>query len=80
METIFDEYLLTIQRDDGGAMPNDWSKGVIAHAYPPIDNEIVGDECQFVGEHVIGRSCISNEERSTKAAAFVVGFVTLGIL
>ncbi len=80
VETISDEYLLTIQRDDGGAMPKDWSKGVIAHVYPSTNNGIVGDKCQFVGEHVVSGSHVSYEKHSTKAAAFVVGFVTLGVL
>jgi hypothetical protein len=79
-ETISDEYLLTIQRDDGGAMPKDWSKGVIAHVYPSTDNGIIGDKCQFVGEHVVSGPRVSYEKRSTKAAAFVVGFVMLGVL
>jgi hypothetical protein len=48
--------------------------------YLPTDGRIVGDKCQFVREHVVGGTHVSNKKRSTKAATFVVGLVTLGIL
>ena len=37
-EAIPDEDFLAIQRDDGGAIPKDWSKRIVAHASLTPDN------------------------------------------
>ncbi len=38
VEAIPDEDFLAIQRDDGGAIPKDWSKRIVAHASLTPDN------------------------------------------
>ncbi len=47
-EAIPDEDFLAIQRDDGGAIPKDWSKRIVAHANLPPDNWIIRNESQLI--------------------------------
>ncbi len=48
MEAISDEDLLAIQRDDGSAVPKDWSKQIIAHANLLPDDRIIGNESRLI--------------------------------
>ncbi len=47
-EAISDEDLLAIQRDDGSAVPEDWSKQIVAHANLLPDNQIIGNESRLI--------------------------------
>jgi hypothetical protein len=48
VDAISDEDILAIQRDDGSAIPKDWSKQIIAHANLPPDNRIIGNESRLI--------------------------------
>ncbi len=48
VEAIPDEDFLTIQRDDGSAIPKDWSKRIVAHANLPPNNLIIRNESRLI--------------------------------
>jgi hypothetical protein len=56
METMANQDLLAVERDDGGAITKDQSKRVVTHVDLMPQDWIVGDKGRFVREHVVGCS------------------------
>jgi hypothetical protein len=56
METMANQDLLAIEKDDDGAIIEDRSKRVVTHVDPMPQDWVVGDKGRFVWNHVVGCS------------------------
>ncbi len=80
VDSISDENLFAIQRDNCCALPNDWGKGVTADPHATAFDWIVGYEWRFVGQHMICGPRVGHKECSVGVASRGVTFVCLRVL